>query len=59
MRFATISTTRSRYEAVWNESKRVYKSMVDCEGWNEKDEFFIPVMQKYTYKVGWMPQNLE
>jgi len=45
--------TTSRYDMVWSETMKTYKEMNLAEGWNEKKEIEIPVIQKLTFQVGW------
>lgn len=38
------------YALVWDETMRIYKSMVNEEGWIKKASVDIPVIQTYTFK---------
>ncbi|PAV19758.1 cytochrome P450 [Pyrrhoderma noxium] len=38
------------YKLVWDESQRVYKDMIEKEGWMSKSIIEMPVVQKYTFK---------
>jgi len=36
---------------VWKETLNTYREMVFAEGWGDKNEINIPVVQKLTFKV--------
>lgn len=47
-----LPSHETSYQLVWNETVRVYKDMISGEGWASKEEIDIPVVQKFTFKVG-------
>jgi len=36
---------------VWTETLKTYHEMVSAEGWTDKKEISIPVVQSLTFKV--------
>lgn len=49
--FTRTSFSQCSYALVWEETTRVYKDMVACEGWLDKDVVDVPVVQVHTFKV--------
>ena len=46
-----IDLRTHRYQMVWTETSKTYHDMASAEGWTDKREISVPVVQSFTFKV--------
>ena len=48
---STLTFWTYRYQMVWRETSNTYHEMLSAEGWIDKQEIEVPIVQSLTFKV--------